>query len=397
MEFIESLKGLTFQQKRILTEQAQDLVLWGGLRIEDLWPSDYNPANKVEATCVFNNVMQKIDAMRRSPADYSDSAFSFLQAPPSRRTVIEPDFKAPDTIMGRCPCPDESLFLRCCNLKTLDAVQQCAFACSYCSIKNFYSDTAIKVVSDLEGKLENLEVPEGVWHIGTGQSSDSLLLGNDYGTITALSRFAKKHPDIVVELKTKSSRTDWITPDIPANIVATWSLNAEPVVRNEEHFTAPLEARIKAASVCAGAGRAVGFHIHPMVRYKGWESGYRDLVRLLCDSIDPSSVIMVGIGTLTFTKSNLKALRSSGVHTKVTQMPLESIAGKYSYPFEMKKEMFGTLYSYFPQDWKDNVFFYLCMEDPALWEPCLGRSYASNAEFEADMKKHYLDKIRSLS
>ena len=397
MDFIESLRGLTFQQKRILTEQAQDLVLWGGPRIEDLWPADYAPENKVQATKVFNAVMSKIDTMRRTPADFFESPASFPEVPAARRTVIEPDFKAPETIMGRCPCPDESDFLRCCNLKTLDAVQQCAFACSYCSIKNFYSDTTIKVVSDLEGKLENLEVPSGVWHIGTGQSSDSLLLGNDYGTISALSSFAEKHPEIIIELKTKSLRTDWLVPGIPMNIVATWSLNAEPVVSNEEHFTAPLEARIKAAAFCASAGRPVGFHIHPMMRYRGWETGYRDLVRLLCDSIDPSMVVMVGIGTLTFTKSNLKALRSSKARTKVTQMPLEGIAGKFSYPFEMKKQMFGTLYSYFPQDWKDSVFFYLCMEDPALWEPCLGRSYASNAEFEADMKAHYFRKIESLS
>lgn len=393
MDFIDSLQGLTFQQKRILTEQAQDLILWGGARIEDLWPSDYAPRNKVEAAKVFNSVMAQIDAMRRTPADFSENPASLSEIRTARRTVIEPDFKAPQTIMGRCPCPDESDFLRCCNLKTLDAVQQCAFACSYCSIKNFYSDTTIKVVSDLEGKLAELEVPAGVWHIGTGQSSDSLLLGNDYGTITALSSFARRHPEIIIELKTKSARTDWLNPDIPMNIVSTWSLNAEPVVNNEEHFTASLDARIKAASVCAEAGRPVGFHIHPMVRYRGWEEGYRDLVKKLCDSIDSASVVMVGIGTLTFTKSNLKALRSSRAHTKVTQMPLESIAGKFSYPFEMKKEMFGTLYSYFPQDWKESVFFYLCMEDPALWEPCLGRSYASNAEFEADMKAHYFRKL----
>ena len=55
--------------------------------------------------------------------------------------------------------------------------------------------------------------------------------------------------------------------------------------------------------------------------------------------------------------------------------------------------MFRFVYDCFPQDWKDNVFFYLCMEDPSLWEPCLGRSYSCNADFEADMKAHYLAKV----
>jgi len=393
MDFIDGLKGLSFQQKRILTEQAQDLALWGGPQIEDIWPKDYDPQSKVEATKVFDSVMGIIGSMRNTPACFGSSFSSSGSGSSSGRVSIVPDFKAPHTIMGRCPCPDESQFLRCCNLKTLDAVQQCAFACSYCSIRNFYSDNEIRVVSDLDKVLSSIVLDNGVWHIGTGQSSDSLLLGDDYGTLSALGNFALRHPEVVIELKTKSSRTDWLSLDLPRNIVATWSLNADSVVRNEEHLTASLSSRIEAAAKCADHGRLVGFHIHPMMRFEGWKEEYSSLVEKLVNSVDPASVVMIGIGTLTFTKSALKSIRESKIHTHVTQMPLTPIAGKFSYPFEMKKEMFSHLYSCFPQSWKDNVFFYLCMEDPALWQPCLGRSYSSNAEFEKSMKSFYFSKI----
>lgn len=394
MDFIENLRGLSFQQKRILTEQAEDLLLWGGPAIEDLWPEDYEVNSKAGATKVFNSVMAKIDEMRRTPADLDALP---AEKNPGAGVRIVPDFEAPHTIMGRCPCPDESQFLRCCNLKTLDAVQQCAFACSYCSIRNFYCENEIRVLSDLDSALEKISPGPEVWHIGTGQSSDSLLLGDDYGTLTALGNFARRNPGIVVELKTKSARTDWLDLPLPRNIVATWSLNADAVVRHEEHLTASLEARIKAARLCAEKGRLVGFHIHPVMRFKGWEDGYASLVRTLADNIDPSSAVMVGMGTLTFTKAALRSLRQSGHRTMVTKMPLTPIAGKFSYPFEMKKEMFGHIYRCFPADWKEKVFFYLCMEDPALWEPCLGRSYRSNAEFENDMRRFYLDRVGNQS
>ncbi|MBR1937447.1 MAG: hypothetical protein IJ836_00625, partial [Spirochaetales bacterium] len=71
--------------------------------------------------------------------------------------------------------------------------------------------------------------------------------------------------------------------------------------------------------------------------------------------------------------------------------------GKYSYTLEIKREMFSTIYSYFPKEFKKKVFFYLCMEDPSLWKTCLGREYFCDKEFEEDMKKHYLDKIRASS
>ena len=394
-QFIQDIPHLSFQQRRMLREQAQDLTLWQipGMDVFSMWPSLNAMAGKNEVRRAFSDFMERMDALRHTPVDYCgfNPDYDFR----GKGAHINTDFLSPDRIMGKCPCPRGGELTRCCNLRTLDAVQQCAFACAYCSIQSFYSSNEIRVLKDLKQHLDVMVLEKGTWHIGTGQSSDSLLLGDDYGTLTALCHFAQKHPDVVVELKTKSARTDWIGMDIPRNIVSTWSLNAETPASKEEHLAASPKARIEAAAKCAKAGHLVGFHIHPMVFFNGWENEYKDLVMALCDNIDPKNTVMIGIGTLTFTKENLKTLRSSGRPTRVTQMPLAPIAGKYSYDLDTKRKMFSHLYSCFPQDWKDKVFFYLCMEDPSLWEPCLGRSYQCNADFEADMKHHYLDKVNS--
>lgn len=389
--FVDSIPFLSFQQNRILKEHAADMQLWQGKRIEDFWPADFKNLNKNEINRIYDSFIREINGIRKSPIDYStfNPNFDFAGKKPS---IID-DFKAPETIMGRCPCPSESDRLRCCNLKTLDAVQQCAFACAYCSIQSFYSKNEIRVVSDLNDTLEKMTFDSGIWHIGTGQSSDSLLLGDDYGTLTALFNFARKHPEIIIELKTKSSRTDWLKMDVPKNVISTWSVNAKTICEKEEHLASSQEARINAASKCAQKGHTVGFHVHPMVYFTDWKTEYADLVKKLCDNVDPASVAMVGIGTLTFTKANLRTLRSSGRPTRITQMPLDPIAGKYSYSMDTKKELFSYLYKCFPQDWKDSVFFYLCMEDKDLWLPCLGRDYPDNDSFERDMKKSYFAKI----
>ena len=392
-QFIQDIPHLSFQQRRMLKEQAQDLALWQipGKSISTLWPSDYDRTNKNEVRRILRTFMSEMDEIRHTPVDYSSFNPEYGFRAGGMR--INTDFLSPDRIMGRCPCPKDGEQTRCCNLKTLDAVQQCAFACAYCSIQSFYSQNEIRVLSDLRQHLEAMNLEEGTWHIGTGQSSDSLLLGDDYGTLSALASFARLHPDVVVELKTKSARTDWINMDLPRNIVSTWSLNAETPASKEEHLTASPKARIAAAKACAEAGHLVGFHIHPMILFNGWENEYKSIVMSLCDNINPENAVMIGIGTLTFTKQNLRALRESGRPTRVTQMPLAPIAGKFSYDLETKKRMFSHVYSCFPKDWKDKVFFYLCMEDPSLWEPCIGRSYACNADFESDMKEHYLKKI----
>ena len=90
----------------------------------------------------------------------------------------------------------------------------------------------------------------------------------------------------------------------------------------------------------------------------------------------------------------LKKLRQRGAESRVLEMELEEAAGKFSYPLETKRLMFRTVYDSFSPLFHNNVFFYLCMEDPSLWPEVLGREYSCDKAFEEDMKRSYMAKMR---
>ena len=77
-------------------------------------------------------------------------------------------------------------------------------------------------------------------------------------------------------------------------------------------------------------------------------------------------------------------------------MELTPAAGKFSYPLDIKRKLFSHVYNSFSDSFHENVFFYLCMEDPSLWLPVLGREYERDSDFEIDMRKHYEEKINML-
>lgn len=394
LEMVESRHHPTYQQMRMLIEYAVDLSLWRQPPLSEFWNEDAggNIVGKPKLKAIIAELTEKIGVLRREPTDYT----GFTDRPKLSSKIRHVETIEHGRILGRCPCPVSGEKTRCCNLLTLDVVQQCAFSCAYCSIQSFYHEHEIIFPANLAERLARLELPAGTWHIGTGQSSDSLMWGNEHGILDALADFSRAHPSVVVEMKTKSSRTDWIADvHMPPNMVATWSLNAPTIIEKEEHKSASLEKRLEAARRAADAGIMVGFHLHPMVHFSGWKDEYHRVVEAIVANFSPKEVVMVSFGTLTFTKEVLRQLRQSGQPSRILQMELTESAGKYSYPTATKQELFSHAYASFPPSWKTETgpFFYLCMELPELWYPVLGRSYPDNASFEIDMRRQYWKKL----
>ena len=380
----------TQSQKLEVVKEEADLVQWKEKSFVLDYVREKDNKDGREGERYILSLRSYMNNLRKSETDYS----SFFPSP-RKESKIKALTEDQKIVLSRCPCPVDGEKTRCCKLRTLDAVMQCAFGCSYCSIQAFYNENEIKIVSNLSDKLKSLEIGDDVWHIGTGQASDSLLLGDDYGTLSALSEFADAHPDIVIELKSKAKRNVFNHP-WPKNMIFTWSLNAPTIIEKEEHFTASLTERLETAERARDNGNLVGFHVHPMFYFKGWEEEYKMVAEEITKRFRPEEIALVGIGTLTFTKAVIKRLREMGHESKVLEMELSPAAGKYSYPLEKKEKMFSHIFSSFPKEYRENVFFYLCMEDPSLWMKCLGREYSSDKEFEMDMKRAYLEKINTI-
>ena len=347
---------------------------------------------KVDKRAVLSEVKREWNSLKSAKIKYEPKGDRIKSRPKPRKVTLS-DSK--NEVFGMCPVASEKTV--CCNLMTIDAVQGCSLGCSYCSIQTFYTDGKISVDKNLAEKLAKIPLdPNKKYHIGSGQSSDSLAIGNREGVLDAQLNFARNNPNIILEFKTKSNNIDYLLrSNVPDNVFVSWSLNPQLFIDNEEHGTASFDERVSSARALSDKGVLVGFHFHPIVYYEGYELDYANIIQKVVSMFDPLEVAMVSMGTLTFIKPAIKKLRSTALSSKVLQIPMADAVGKSSYTKEIKKEIFGHVLNQF-SSWHDTVFFYLCMEERSVWESVFGQSYIDNTEFENALFSSVSSKMYSL-
>ncbi len=384
----------TLQETRIFIESAIDLLTWNEESLISHWhhwrlSSDLT--GREFKKWAFSKLEEQLVKLRGKENDYSGG----LAKNPSYRNqkITTLQQTADINIFGGCPVYSNTTL--CCNLQTIDAVKNCGFGCSYCSIQTMYTDDNILFDEHFGQKLDAIELdPDKHYHIGTGQSSDALMWGNTNGILDDLFRFARKWPNVLLEFKTKSKNVDYLLlSDVPDNTVCSWSLNPDIIIDNEEHLTPNLTRRLNAARSVADKGIRVGFHLHPMVIHEGWQQNYQALIQKVIDQFHTDEVVFVSFGSLTFPKPVIKKIRNYDIQSKIYQMQMVSNPeGKMTYPNDIKEQLFRHAYESF-KPWHDKVFFYLCMEEKKLWDLTFGESYKDNKTFENTLIESALEKI----
>ena len=383
----------SFQDLRQLSIIATDLYMWNESGVRACIEEFENIQNKdLSRKEVIAHVKNYWEGLRGAKIKYEPVIKNEVERPKPRKIQLSDQ---ENEVFGMCPVASEKTV--CCNLMTIDAVQGCSLGCSYCSIQTFYSDGKVSVDKNLAEKLANIPLdPNKNYHIGSGQSSDSLVIGNKEGVLDAQLKFARENPNIILEFKTKSNNiSHLLKTDLPDNVFVCWSLNPQLFIDHEEHGTASLNQRLQAAKDLSRKGVLVGFHFHPIVYYEGYEDDYKNIVKKVMSMFKPSEVAMISMGTLTFIKPAINKLRSTGLKSKVLQIPMADAVGKSSYTKKIKKEIFSTVYNQF-QPWHKDVFLYLCMEESSIWESVFGNYYKDNVEFETALFESVSTKMNNL-
>jgi len=269
--------------------------------------------------------------------------------------------------LKECPC---TKFHLSCGYWILNLGFGCPFDCSYCFLQQYTNFPGIILPANIEEFFEKFDkfskkIKRPI-RIGTGEFCDSLALDHitEYSKLL-IPYFSKKN--VLFELKTKSTNIDNILSLNPSkNIIVSWSLNPQIIIKTEEKGTPSLRERILAAKRIERSGFSLAFHFDPIIPINHWEKHYKKVIDALYADLNPS-FSWISLGTLRGNRalktiSEMRFPKSSIFYGEL----LLSEDKKLRYPEFLRIEIYQTMVKYI-RKYDRKTPIYLCMENKNTW------------------------------
>lgn len=270
-----------------------------------------------------------------------------------------------------CPCTKN---VKCCNYSILNIGYGCLYECSYCFLQGYQNVAGIVLPCNLPDFLNRDKIKPVdnkmffLPRVGSGEFTDSLLFDDVTLFSNDIVKFFKENKDISFEFKTKSTNIDNLLKlGGSENIVVSWSVNAEQMIKENEHCTPTLQERLKAAQKCVKAGYSVGFHFDPVILYEDWKNGYKKTIENIFDFIDGKYIKWISIGSLRMVATLKKVIENRFLDNKILDEELLlSHDNKLRYDDNTRIKIYRYLVDLIKEQ-DAGVVVYLCMENMDIW------------------------------
>jgi spore photoproduct lyase len=272
-------------------------------------------------------------------------------------------------------CPGTRSYI-CCGYEILNIGTFCHMDCSYCILQTYFHPPILQYFvnqNDLFKELEDVFADKRIHRIGTGEFTDSLIWESwtDYSNRLVPAFALQKHA--VLELKTKTTAVEKLQKlSHNRKTITAWSVNTPRIIATEEHRTASLAARLKAAAKCQSWGYPLAFHFDPIVIYDGCEEDYRSVVNQIFSYVSADNIVWISLGSFRFMPALKPLIQDRFPKSKIIYGEfISGLDGKMRYFKPLRIEIYQRIIASI-REHAPRVFIYFCMEDDEVWQKTVG-------------------------
>jgi len=248
-------------------------------------------------------------------------------------------------------------------------MMNCIYHCDYCYLQGMYPSGHVVVFVNLADYFAELEalLQKHPVYLCVSYDTDLLALEQTFSFVSQWLSFAKEHPDLTLEIRTKSGNPAVFEPlaelyqgreHLQKQIIFAWTVSPENLCQATEHGAASLPLRLKALNAAKQAGFSVRLCFDPMIFHGGWKESYSTLVDIVFSAISADDLYDVSIGVFRISTEYLKNMRKKRPDSPIVQYP---------YTTEHGVSHYGTLSETMVHYLQELLLAYLPAEKIFLW------------------------------
>jgi len=261
-------------------------------------------------------------------------------------------------------------------------MMNCIYHCDYCYLQGMYPSGHVVVFINLEDYFKELEVllKQHPVYLCISYDTDLLALEKRFGFVKQWLAFAAIHPELTLEIRTKSGNPaifqelatiyDTCTASYAEcelvfdkksameRIIFAWTVSPDEIITLAEHGTAPLALRLQALSAAKASGFSVRLCFDPIIYHTDWKNRYKELIKFTFNKISPKDLYDISIGVFRISAEYLKIMRKKRPDCAIVQFPYVTENGVAHY---------GTLSEEMVHYVQDLLLPYLPAEKIFVW------------------------------
>lgn len=213
-------------------------------------------------------------------------------------------------------------------------IMNCMYDCDYCYLQGMYPSGNMVVFVNLEDYFAELDklLEQHPVYLCCSYDSDLTALSGLLPHAEAFCRYALTHPNLRLELRTKSAALPFIKT-LPAakNIVMAFTLSPQEIITRYEHYTPSLKARLATAKEAASQGFSLRLCFDPILDIPNAEALYSALTEEVFRVLLPEEITDISLGVFRLSKDYLKQLKKAKPACALSHYPYELTDGVCHY------------------------------------------------------------------
>lgn len=221
-------------------------------------------------------------------------------------------------------------------------VLNCIYDCDYCYLQGMFPSANVVMFVNNDDYIQHTiqELKNGPVYLALSYDTDLLAFEKIIPYSSRWIDTASQNPDLIIEIRTKSSNYRAINHHKPLkNVILAWTLSPDTISKLYEKKTPPLKSRLRALKSAMNDGWPVRICIDPIMRVKNWKDHYAELIRTIADNIPLNKINDFSVGVFRMSKDYLKRIRQHRSDTDILYHDYETKNGVSTYRDEERKEM----------------------------------------------------------